>query len=232
MSCFIQNREIFAVLLRARITFLSVGELPPPCSNYVVGGVYPPASPLQPLVPVGNLNTEPRFCSVLDESHFHDHHQTSSWWHWLSFGTFLSLRMLNNEVGFTLECRPGPGVRIFGVCLLLRGLREASISDSVTSDPVLSFTVTFPIGAGHLLPWSWPTQVHLFKHEVILFFPSWLLPRCSVLLKAPQTSLDATRIRSQVLQIVPASPLGFLASKPISPASALEQGSPSPTGPL
>ena len=38
--------------------------------------------------------------------------------------------MLNNEVGFTLECRPGPGVRIFEVCLLLRGLREASISDS------------------------------------------------------------------------------------------------------
>lgn len=93
--------------------------------------------------------------------------------------------MLNNEVGFTLECRPGPGVRIFEVCLLLRGLREASISDSVTSDPVLSFTVTFPIGAGHLLPWSWPTQVHLFRHEVILFFSSWLLPRCSVLLKAP-----------------------------------------------
>ena len=149
MSCFIQSWEIFALLLKTRITFPSVGKSPPPCSNYVLGWVSSLSSPTS-----CSCKKCEHPAQVLFGVRWEPPPGSPSNIFLVTLFTFwyLPLRMLNNEIGFTLEWRPGPGVRIFGVYLLLRGLRDASISDSVTSDPVLSFTVTFLIGAGHLLP--------------------------------------------------------------------------------
>lgn len=81
----------------------SVGE-PLSCSNHVLGWVSPPASPS-----CGKCERAQVWLSVGEpppQSPSNIFLVTST----LSFSPFLPLRMLNNEVGFTLESRPGPGI--------------------------------------------------------------------------------------------------------------------------